>query len=126
MGKKLDHLDEAGIVIKENYSDWAAPIVPVLKQDGSIEFVEISWLLRINPFLNVDQYPLPKPSDFMTCLTGGKCLQTVPYSSIPADVARRGQTHVGFTDIHGCRLGLLWHQRYSKGPWTQSHRECPM
>ena len=28
--------------------------------------------VTINPFLNVDQYPHPKPSDLMTCLTGGK------------------------------------------------------
>ena len=36
VGKELDRLEEAGIVIKENYSEWAAPIVPVPKQDGSI------------------------------------------------------------------------------------------
>ena len=28
--------------------------------------------MTINPYLNVDQYPLPKPTDLMTCLTGGK------------------------------------------------------
>ena len=26
VGKELDHLEEVGIVIKENYSDWATPI----------------------------------------------------------------------------------------------------
>ena len=28
VGKELDRLEEAGIVIKEDYSEWAAPIVP--------------------------------------------------------------------------------------------------
>ena len=71
VGKELDRLEEAGIVIKENYSDWAAPIVPVPKEDGSIRVCG-DFKVTINPGLNVDQYPLPKPSDLMTCLTGGK------------------------------------------------------
>ena len=71
VGKELDRLEEAGIVIKENYSDWAAPIIPVPKQDGSIRVCG-DFTVTINPGLNVDQYPLPKPSDLMTCLTGGK------------------------------------------------------
>ena len=71
MGKELDCLEEPGIVIKENYSDWATPIVPIPKQDGSIRVCG-DFKVTINPFLNVDQYPLPKPSDLMTCLTGGK------------------------------------------------------
>lgn len=25
----------------------------------------------LNPFLETDQYPLPRPEDFMACLTGG-------------------------------------------------------
>ena len=36
MGKELDRLDEAGIVIKLDYSEWTALIVPVPKRDGSI------------------------------------------------------------------------------------------
>ena len=28
--------------------------------------------MTISPYLNVDQYPLPKSTDLMTCLTGGK------------------------------------------------------
>ena len=71
VGKELDRLEEAGIIIKENYSDWAAPIVHVPKQDGSIRVCG-DFKVTINPGLNVDQYPFPKPSDLMTCLTGGK------------------------------------------------------
>ena len=71
MGKELDRLEETGIVIKENYSEWTALIVPVPKQDGSI-WVCGNFKVTINLVLNVNQYPLPKPSDLMTCSTGGK------------------------------------------------------
>ena len=71
VGRELDRLEEADIVIKEDYSEWAAPIVPVPKRDGSIRVCG-DFKVTINSHLNVDQYPLPKPSDLMTLLTGGK------------------------------------------------------
>ena len=30
------------------------------------------YKITINSFLRIDQYPLPKPSDLMACLAGGK------------------------------------------------------
>jgi len=33
---ELDHLLDEGIISPVEYSDWAAPIVPVLKADGSL------------------------------------------------------------------------------------------
>ena len=71
VGKELDVLEEAVIMIKENYSEWPAPIVPVPIPDGSFRVCG-DFKVTINLYLNVDQYPLPKPTDLMTCLTGGK------------------------------------------------------
>ena len=51
-----------------DHAEWAAPIVPVPKRDGSIRVCG-DYKVTINPSL---QYPLPKPSDLMTCLTGGR------------------------------------------------------
>ena len=45
--------------------------MPVPKRDGSIRVCG-DFKVTINPYVNVDQYPLPKPTDLMTCLTGGK------------------------------------------------------
>ena len=36
VGKELDCLEESGVLRKVNHADWAAPIVPVPKKDGSI------------------------------------------------------------------------------------------
>ena len=33
---ELDRLEASGVIEKVTFSEWAAPIVPVLKQDGSI------------------------------------------------------------------------------------------
>ena len=68
---ELDRLVGKGILHKINHSDWAAPIVPVPKSDGSIRICG-DYKVTINPSLLVDQYPLPRPNDLFTCLTGGK------------------------------------------------------
>ena len=70
-GKELDRLEEIGTLRRGEYAAWAAPIVPVPKKDGGIRICG-DYKLTINPHLKVDQYPLPKPSDLMACLTGGK------------------------------------------------------
>ena len=69
--RELDRLVEQGILKKVDYSDWAAPIVPVPKSDGAVRICG-DYKVTINPSLRVDQYPLPRPSDLFTCLTGGK------------------------------------------------------
>ena len=33
---ELDHLHQQGIIEPVQFSEWAAPIVPVLKQNGGI------------------------------------------------------------------------------------------
>ena len=71
VGKELDKLEEMGVLWKVDHADWAAPIVPVPKKDGSIRVCG-DYKVTINSSLRVDQYPLPKPADLMTCLTGGQ------------------------------------------------------
>ena len=40
MAAELDRLEASGVIEKVTFSEWAAPIVPVLKQDGSIRICE--------------------------------------------------------------------------------------
>ena len=71
MEGELDRLVEKGILHKVDHSDWAAPIVPFPKSDGTIHICG-DYKVTINPSLLVDQYPLPRPNDLFACLTGGK------------------------------------------------------
>ena len=36
MNAEIDHLTKSGIIEPVEFSDWVAPIVPVVKTDGSI------------------------------------------------------------------------------------------
>ena len=76
VGQELDRLEEAGVLQRVDHSKCAAPIMPVSKRDGSIRICG-NYKVTVNPTLQIDHYPLPKPSDLMTCLTGGKSLASL-------------------------------------------------
>ena len=69
--RELDRLEEAGIIQKVAHSLWAAPVVPVPKGDGQIRLCG-DYKVTINPELEIDQYPLPKPEELFAKLAGGK------------------------------------------------------
>ena len=71
IGRELDRLEEVGVLRKVDHAEWAAPIVPIPKRDGSLRICG-DYKVTVNPCLQVDQYPLPKPADLMACLSGGK------------------------------------------------------
>ena len=58
---------------KISHSDWAAPLVPVSKADGSIRLCG-DYKVTVNPVLQVDQFPMPRPNDLFATLAGGKIL----------------------------------------------------
>ena len=59
------------MVEKVTHSKWVAPVVPVSKGDGRLRLCG-DYKVTINPALEVDQYPLPKPDDLFATLAGGK------------------------------------------------------
>ena len=71
VGQELDRLVQVGVLRKVDRAEWAAPIVPVPKRDGTLRLCG-DYKVTINPHLQVDQHPLPKPADLMACLTGGR------------------------------------------------------
>ena len=62
-----------GVLEKVQYSDWATPVVSVPKPDGSMRLCG-DFKITINPVLQIDQHPLPKPEDLLATLAGGKKL----------------------------------------------------
>ena len=53
ISKELDRLEKAGTLQKVSHSDWAAPIVPVPKGDGTMKSLStLIWTLTGIHFLN--------------------------------------------------------------------------
>ena len=71
ISKELDRLEAEGVIENINYSEWAAPLVPVPKPDGRVRLCG-DYKVTINPVLEVDRYPLPRPEDLFATLTGGQ------------------------------------------------------
>nr|VZH96762.1 unnamed protein product [Spirometra erinaceieuropaei] len=60
--EELDRLQKADIIELVQYSEWAAPIVPVLKTDGSVRICG-DYKLTINSATKLNPYPLPRIED---------------------------------------------------------------
>ena len=69
--RELERLEHLGVIEKVSHSDWAAPIVPVPKADKTVRICG-DYKVTINPVLQVDQFPLPKPEDLFATLSGGR------------------------------------------------------
>ena len=76
---ELDRLESDGVIERTTYSEWAAPIVAVPKRDGRLRLCG-DYKVTVNPVLDVDQYPLPKPDDIFATLSGGKKFTTLDLS----------------------------------------------
>ncbi|GFR31198.1 hypothetical protein TNCT_332651 [Trichonephila clavata] len=68
---EIDRLEREGIVEKVESSEWATPIVPVVKTDGSIRLCA-DYSVTLNPNLIVPQHPLPRLEEIFASLNGGK------------------------------------------------------
>ena len=69
--EELERLEKTGILEPVEFSDWAAPIVPVMKRDGTVRVCG-DYKLTINQAAKLDTYPLPKDDDLFSQLAGGK------------------------------------------------------
>jgi transposase InsO family protein len=68
---ELTRLEGAGIIQKVTHSDWAAPLVPVVKPSGKLRLCG-DFKVTINKFAVLDRYPLPRIDELFTNLAGGK------------------------------------------------------
>ena len=85
--QELERLESTGIISPVEFADWAAPIVPVVKTDGTIRICG-DYKVTINQAAKVDTYPLPRIED-LASLGRGKLFTKLDlahaYQQIPLD-----------------------------------------
>ncbi len=68
---ELNSLQKEHVIRPVKYSEWAAPVVPILKTDGSIRLCG-DYKLTVNRAASLEQYPIPRLEDLCSTLSGGK------------------------------------------------------
>ena len=71
INNEIDRLLAEGIIMPVTHSDWAAPVVPVVKADKKIRLCG-DYKITVNKCTTNDSYPLPKIEDLYAKLSGGK------------------------------------------------------
>ena len=90
------------------------------------------YKVTVNPALDVNQYPLPRPEDLFATLASGKQFTTLDlshaYNQLVLEDSSRTfltiNTHVDSISMPDCRLVLRLHQQFFRKLWTQYYRVC--
>ncbi|KAL5473647.1 hypothetical protein EMCRGX_G028155 [Ephydatia muelleri] len=69
--QELERLQRDRIIEPVHFSEWAAPVVPVMKQDGSIRICG-DYKLTVNSASDIESYPLPRIDDLLSSLAGAR------------------------------------------------------
>ena len=67
---------DIGVIEPVPHSEWATPVVPVIKKDGSVRLCG-DFKVTVNPALTAEQYPLPVIEDLFAGLAGGKTFSKI-------------------------------------------------
>lgn len=68
--KEIDRLVDEEVLVPTAHSDWATPIVPVLKSNGTVRLCG-DYRSTVNLVTDTDTYPLPTLDEAFTALQGG-------------------------------------------------------
>ena len=68
---ELKRLQDEGTIEPVQFSEWAAPIVPILKPDDS-SCICRDYKTTVNQVSKLDSYPIPKVEDLLATLGGGE------------------------------------------------------
>ena len=127
---ELDRLQRENIISPVDFSEWAAPIVPVVKQDGSVRIC-LDYKGTVNQVSKLDNYPIPKTEDLLATLGGGnkftKLDMSQAYQQLELEESSPLSTHIrDSTNIIDYLLVFLPLQEYSSEQWRTCFKAYPM
>ena len=111
--KKIDHLVKEGVIQPVTHSNWAAPVVPVVKRDGSVRLCG-DYKIAVNKIAKFDSYPLPRIDDLFASLSGGSTYTKLDlahaYLQVPLDAESKKfttiNTHRGLYQYNRLPFGI--------------------
>lgn len=77
--EEIDRLEKDGIIEKCSISDWATPVVPVVKANGKIRLCA-DYSVTLNKHLKAQQHPLPRVEEIFSSLSDGKLFSKIDFS----------------------------------------------
>ena len=89
---ELCRLEKNGIIKPVTTSEWATPIVPVLKSNGQIRICG-DFKITLNPWLESNKHPIPRVTDLATKMSGATVFSSLDlahaYQQVELDDASR-------------------------------------
>lgn len=76
---ELERLRDQGVLEPVKFSEWATPVVPVLKANGNVRLCG-DYKVTVNQVSHVEQYPIPRLEDLLVRLGGGKTFSKLDLS----------------------------------------------
>lgn len=126
--QELQHLQGQSIITPVQFSEWAAPIVPVTKQNGNIRVCG-DYRLTVNQVLNTETYPLPRVEDIFAQLSGGLTFSKIDLANayLQVEVADECKNFLTVCS-HTIGYHLVYPQprQYSKEQWIACCKDCHM
>ena len=95
------------------FADWAAPIVPIVKEDGTVRICG-DYKLTVNQASKLESYPVPRVEDLFASLSGGRLFSTIDltnaYQQMRLDDASKAyttiNTHKGLFEYNRLPFGV--------------------
>lgn len=78
--KELKRLEKEVIISPVKYSEWAVPVVPITKRDGTLRLCG-DYKVTVNQARNTEIYPLPHTEEVLATLSGGKLFSKTDLAS---------------------------------------------
>ncbi|UYV83276.1 K02A2.6-like [Cordylochernes scorpioides] len=111
--EELNELEVNRVITKIERSDWATPIVPIMKKNGKLRICG-DFKITLNPVLKVDQFSLPKIEDIFAILGKGVNFSKIDlsqaYLQLELDEASREiaviNTHKGLYNMNRLPFGI--------------------
>lgn len=74
--KEIDRLQREGVLRPVSFSEWATPVVPIVKKTGEIRLCG-DYRSTVNEATESDTYPMPTANEVFATVAGGKFFTTL-------------------------------------------------